>query len=246
MSKEKLIAEIDKILSEALSTMKKSQEAKTPEKEIEEVIEKSLDEVSDAKAASTDVQLEANGGGDVIKNKEERAADVENVEKAKDSDDDKDDEDKKKEKKEDVKKSFEVTAEQYERLQKALKEDEDKAKEEASKSDPLYKSVEGMANLIKSLTEQVGTLTEKVQTMGKAPAREPKSLNGYQAIEKSNNGSAKAEKKLKKSQVLDVMFDLQKAGKVQDVHICEYEASGNILDKHVQSIVQAELDKING
>ncbi len=262
-SKEKLMAEIDDLLAKAFAEPTV----------IEEKVEKSFDEVSDAKAAGTDVSLDANGGKDIIKNKDKKDEMMEKfgdkkkddgdededekkkkaMKKAKDEEkkeeDDEDDkkvkkakkedeeseEDKKEDKKE-MKKSFTVSEEDYEIITKAKA----KAKADAeADADPLLKSISGLHDLVKSQTTTITKLSEEVEALKKSPAREPKSLVGYAPLEKG--GADKEPSKLMKSQVLDTLFDLQKAGKVSDIHVCEYESTGNIVDPDVKIILQGEL-----
>ncbi len=241
--KEKLMAEIDELLVKAFPSQEA--EVKADEVVVEEKVEKSLDEVSDAKAKGTDIDIQANGGGDVIKNKDQKDAGIEKVSKKKDSDEDEDgdeDEDDKKKKGKDMKKSFEVSQEDFELLQKSKADAEAKAKLEEQQNDPLFKSISGLTDLIKSQSETIGKLSADIETLKKTPAREPKSLNGYTKIEKGGE-AAKEAPRLMKSQVLDTLWELQKSGKVQDVHVCEYEGTGNIQDSSIKQILQAELDK---
>lgn len=197
MLKEELIKSIDSLVDEFFA---KSEDAKmTPAEEAkEEVIVKS-DEISDKKAAETDISLEANGGGDVIKNKEEKE---ENLEKLNEKDEDE-------EKKKKAKKSIELTDDST-----------------------LLKSIGGLTDLVKSLKNEI-------EDLKKQPAREPKSVRGYQAINKSEGVDEK--KTFKKSEVLDVMYDLQKSNKCQAQHIIEYETSGNITDQEVKQAVKELL-----
>ena len=245
-AKEKLQKEIDDLLSKAF-----------PQKE--EEVKKSdgdFDENLDAKASSTDISVNANGGEDVIKNKDKKDEKAEKFEDKKEKEDDEEEkEEKSKMKKSEdqgedkMKKSetvVEISSEDFEILKKAKAEAAEKARLEAEANDPLVKSINGLTDLIKSQQISIQKLTEEVDSLKKTPIRDRKSLiKGVDAVEKGDElkKSSNSEKKLSKSQVLDVMFDLQQQEKVSDVHICEYEATGVISDKMVKSLVQDELDR---
>lgn len=252
--------------------------------EIGNDMKKSFDENLDQKAQGSDISIEANGGEDIIKNKDEKEKGIEEMKKkdskySKSKDEDEDDskdgkkdvkkgkaedrkkiqdkedeledkedemleDDKKEEKKKDMKKSFEIDQADYELLVKAKQEKAEKDRLEKIQSDPLYKSVEGLTNLIKGLNDKINTLQQDISQIKKLPAREPKSLDGVQSIEKSQN--AKEGQKFKKSQYLDVMLDLQKStnnGVVTELHISEFESCGTISDPEVKKLVQQEIIK---
>lgn len=236
--KESILNSIDGVLNDFFKSETVVEEVVVEAKpEVKaDVVEKSFDEVNDSKADGTDIKLDANGGGDVIKNKDEKNKAIDKIKKEADPEDD--DEDEKKKKK--AKKSFEVSEAQYDRLQKAMKEDEDKAKAEALENDPILKSVNSNFT---ALSEQIKTLNEKVETLSKSPARQPKGLNGLQPLEKSATGEVTGQKKLMKSQVLPVLLEMQEKGLVDSAVVCEYEYSGNILDTVIKSQVANELTK---
>ncbi len=252
--------------------------------QVEELI-KSFDEDLDAKPKDKDVSLEANGGGDVIKNTDKKDEDMEKTKKAEDEDKEKEekakkakakkseDEDKKedevdktkkakksddkkdedevekaddeedKDKKDDeykskkAKKSFEVSETDYEFLQKALSDKRDADRIEQEKSSAVFKSVENLTTLVKSLQEKVETIINK-------PARDPKALSNLDPLKKSDDeGEAKNEKVVQKSVVLSVMDDLLQKGKVSATDVCEYEACGSISNPNSKALVKAELQK---
>lgn len=249
------------------------------------------DRLNEIKTGS-ELDLSANGGEDVIKNKEKSEADIEDAEKAKDAkpdgledlkkeapkaddkdekkedkkedpkeddgDEDEDDEDEapkkdkkkkksppkddKDDKKSDLpfKKSIEVTPEQYDRLQKALKDDADKAAAEvaekvaadaAAKEESFKKSLGDVTDLIKKLSNDL-------EDLKKQPVRLAKSVTGYVPVEKGEPEKAQ----LKKSQVLEVMEGLQRDGKIKDVHVIEYEVSGTIQDPEVRALVKQTIN----
>lgn len=243
--------EVESLIQKANETVKKSESA--------------FDQVGSSVAnGQGDVSINANGGGDVIKNKDkqkekqedinkEKSKEVEKEAKSKSEDEEKKKleeekkskeakEDKKEEKKEDekvMKKSFEISEEDYEILQKSKAERLAKEAEEKALNDPLYKSISG---LVSSLTSKLESLEGKLESISKSPAREPKSIQGYQAIAKSEGGNGKS---FSKSEVLGVMEKLMKSNpdRVTPDHICEYEFAGSIQDKDVKQLVQTELNK---
>ncbi len=249
----------------------------------DEDMKKSFDENLDMKAHEADIDIEANGGGDIIKNKDEKEKGIEEMKKKEkgmmkdkkmkedmkeekmekeykskdkmmkdkkmdmdDEEEDMDDEEmmeKEKDKKKDMKKSFEIDEDDYALLIKARKEKAEQDRLEKSKSDPLYKSVEGLTQLIKGLNDKINDLQKDIVSIKKSPARDPKSLDGSQIIEKSQN-SENDGKKFKKSQVLEVMLDLQKSNNlVNENHIIEYEAVGSISNPEIRNLVNQELKK---
>ena len=200
----------------------------------------------------TNTSLKANDGGDVIKNKDKKDDKIEKLgddKKKKDPkvEDDEDSEEEMKKKKgakksmEDTKEEVkleksdkvEITAAQFEFLQKAMANQEAKDKEEAVKNDPIYKSVEGLNEVVKALSE-------KIDTMSKAPSREPKSLNNLKVIEKSEGGDA-TKSKIAKSTVIGVLLDLQKSGEADAVDVIEYENSKSLSNKEVKNKVESKL-----
>lgn len=207
-------------------------------------VKKSFDEVSDSKASGTDISLGANGGGDVIKNKDEKEKDSEKVTKNKDSyksdDKDEDDKDSKKEPKEDkgkMKKSFEVSQEDYDLLMKSKQEIEAKAKAEAVLNDPIYKAVQDLTTLVKSQSQEI-------EALKKIPAHEPKSLVGYEPVAKSE--STPEAKKLAKSQVLSVMERMCKSGTISSEAVIEYELTKGISNAEIKGLVLHELQTTYG
>ena len=96
---------------------------------------------------------------------------------------------------------------------------------------PLKKAMEDKDSLIKSLSD-------KVEKMASQPAYDRRSISNLETVEKS--GAATQE--LSKSQITDKMLGMQIAGKgVTSHHIAEFEATGNISDPLVKSLVFKEL-----
>lgn len=258
-AKEKLIAEITSLLQQAAPTLTKAETI---------IKSEAFNEIGGSVGnGQGDVSLNANGGGDIIKNKDKKDEKSESLNKQKDcgdmekekkSKEDKEKEEKekleaekkskaekdekekeeKKEDKKEIKKSFDISAEDFEILAKAKAAIAEKEAEEKLKNDPLYKSVN---SIVSQLAEKVDSLATKIDSFAKSPAREPKSLNGLQAIKKSENGTDT--KTLKKSQVLGIMEGLLRDEKISPEHICEYEASNNIQDARVKELVQEAINK---
>lgn len=258
----KLYEEVDNLITNAFKEVKDSMQKSN---ESQDDMKKSFDEIGTAAAAGADVTNAANGGSDVIKNKDKKDEDMENIKKKKDcksedADDDEDDksktkkakdkdeDDKKEDKKgkDDMKKSFEISQEDFEILAKAKQEIEEKERLKKIQSDPLYKSVTGLTDMVKSLSEQIVSLKGEIGTLRKTPARDPKALlSGTEAIEKSENSTVSGGKPegLRKSQVLDVLLDLQKSNTISDLIVMEYEGTNKIADPRVRDIVNGELNK---
>ena len=206
MLKEDLIKSIDSLVEDFFAKSEDDKEIIEEKKEEAVVAEEGIaksDEISDAKATGTDISLAANGGEDVIKNKEEKEK---SLEKLKEGDED---EEKKKEK---AKKSIEV---------------------DVTSDSQLLKSFGDMVDLVKSLKNDI-------EDLKKQPAREPKSLRGYQALNKSEGVEDK--KSFKKSEVLEVMNDLQKSNQCSAENIIEYEITNNISDSVVKEAVKQALE----
>lgn len=235
--KEELMKSIGSLVDELTNA-----EDNTEDKQ--EEVQKSFDEVSDATAKGTDITIDANGGGDVIKNKDDKEKKIEKMDGKKKPEDKEDGEEEEKdedkeEKAKKAKKSLNadevaISKEQYARLEKALAEDAEKERLEKSLNDPLFKSLEGLTSVVKSLKNDIDDLK-------KQPARDPKSLRGTVAIQKSG-GAENEGKTFKKSEVLDALFELQKSNKCTANHIIEFETTKNISDRSVKAAVEAILE----
>ena len=261
----KLYEEVDNLITNAFKEVKDSMQKSN---ESQDDMKKSFDEIGTAASAGADVSLESNGGGDVIKNKDKKDQDMENIKKKKDcksedADEDEDDksktkkakekedeEDDKKENKkggkEDMKKSFEVSQEDYEILVKAKREAQEKEELEKAKANPLYKSVSSLVDVVKGLSAEIVQLKGDIGTLRKSPARDPKALlSQTEVIEKSENSTTSGGKVegLRKSQVLDVLLDLQKSNTINDLIVMEYEATNKISNPSIRDLVNSELNK---
>ncbi len=168
--------------------------------------------------------------------------------------DEKDELEKKKAKKSMDQEKFEVSKEHYDRLQKALAEDAEKAKIviEAPKEEPkeepklepkddkISKSLTDFGDLVKSLSDKVGTLSTEIESLKKQPTREPKSLNGYTPLSKGEDGD-KSPKELSKGAVLSVMEELCKSGEIRSNDVIEYELTKSISNKDTKQKVEQKL-----
>jgi len=265
----KLYEEVDNLITNAFKEVKNSMQKSN---ESQDDMKKSFDEIGTAASAGADISLESNGGGDVIKNKDKKDQDMESMKKKKDcksedgdededdkskakkakdkkdkeDDDDDDKEDDKKNGKDDMKKSFEVSQEDYEILVKAKKEAQEKEELKKAQANPLYKSVSSLVDVVKGLSAEIVQLKGDIGTLRKSPARDPKALlNQTEVIEKSENSTTSGGKVegLRKSQVLDVLLDLQKSNTIDGLIVMEYEATNKISNPSVRDIVNGELNK---
>lgn len=100
---------------------------------------------------------------------------------------------------------------------------------------PIQKAMSEKDDLIKSLGD-------KIEKMASQPAYDRRSISTLEALEKSGSQESQT---ISKKQVTDKMLELQIAGKgVTSHHIGEFEATGNISDAMVKSLVFKEL-KLN-
>lgn len=103
---------------------------------------------------------------------------------------------------------------------------------------------EAVAPLKKALDEKdalIKSMNEKIEKMASQPAYDRRSISNLEALEKSG-ASSEGAKELSKRQISEKMFEMQVAGKgVTSHHIAEFEATGNISDEIVKSIVFKEL-----
>ncbi len=235
-----------------------------------ETVEAKAEDVEKAMPSS----LPANGGKDEIKSgspmseKQEMMSDKKKDEAKKaEKEEDEDEEDEKKEKKDKMKmkKSLEELAEHLDETELELiktwreeeakeevitkseetKEDEKKEDKQEDLAKSIAKAIEdSIAPLRKALEDkdgQIKGLSEKVEKMASQPAYDRRSIASLETIEKSQAGA----EEISKSQVTNKMLELQVAGKgVTSHHIAEFEATNNISDPIVKSLVFKEL-KLN-
>lgn len=99
--------------------------------------------------------------------------------------------------------------------------------------EPLKKALEEKDSLIKSMSD-------KIEKMASQPAYDRRSITSLEALEKSDSASSN---EISKSQVTDKMLELQIQGKgVTSHNIAEFEATGNISDPVIKSLVFKSLN----
>lgn len=232
---EAILEDLVKSLSEKPAVEEKNDEVKKsdPAMEAPECASDPQD-LNDIKTG-TETDISANGGDDVIKNKDSKDKDSEKMNK----EEDEEEEDEEEEKSKKVKKSLSddevaISKEDFELLKKAKAEEEAKKAEELKKSDPLFKSVEGLVEMVKSLREDIDTIK-------KTPAREPKSLAGYKPIEKGGESTASESPAVVKAKVLNVLSSLLEKGQCTSDDVCEYEQFRQVSNPEVRNLIKEAL-----
>ena len=148
-----------------------------------------------------------------------------------------------------MKKSFEISEDEYAEYLELKKSDEEREMNELRKAfiseqKDLIKSAVSEATQVirneneglrKSLNEQ----TELVKAMAKKP-QVSKSITSVQAFEKSQSAPQKTGY-FSKSEMLDVAEDLFKSGKLRDSHVIELDNNGFIYDNNARQILEDEL-----
>jgi hypothetical protein len=236
----------------------KSGSPKTEEMKMSEEAEekKKKDDMEKAKAKKS----EDNDADD--KKKEDEKKEMEKAMKK--ADDDKKDEDKKEDDKDEAEKAKKAKKSMKKSLQdlsSVLDEEElelikawrsEQAEEEnvvksediakavsditSAQVDELRKSMNAQNDLIKSMSEQIKKLSSQ-------PAHDKRSIDTLETLAKSGTQESAT---ITKSQVLDVMLDLQKSGKgVTSHHVAEFEATGNISNGQIKALVMGETQKRN-
>ena len=137
--------------------------------------------------------------------------------------------------------SIEITAEDLQLL-KAAKEQ--KAKEESAKKEEEFKkSIQSVVQEeIKDLREAVNELTKALR----APKTGRQSVDKVNEVKKSFHTASENEgpKKISKSQVLDTMEELWKAGKISGASLSGYEATSQILDAKDREVVEQAIKEL--
>lgn len=86
----------------------------------------------------------------------------------------------------------------------------------------------------------IKSLSVEVKKLSTQPAHGRQSVDSLETIEKSGS----SEVTISKSQVLDTMLELQKAGKgINSRHIAEFEATKNLSNPQVKALVMEETKK---
>jgi hypothetical protein len=235
----------------------KSGSPKTEEMKMSEEAEekKKKDDMEKAKAKKSEDNDADDKKKDEDKKEMEKAMKKAEDEKEEDKEDDKKDEaEKAKKAKKSMKKSLQdlssVLDEEELELIKAWRseqaEEENVVKSEdiakavsditSAQVDELRKSMNAQNDLIKSMSEQIKKLSSQ-------PAHDKRSIDTLETLAKSGTQESAT---ITKSQVLDVMLDLQKSGKgVTSHHVAEFEATGNISNGQIKALVMGETQKRN-
>lgn len=206
----------------------------------EEIVEKSME----------GIKMNAKDDEKKVVKKEAKVAD----EKDAKVDEENDDEEQKKangmkENKIDVKAEKSLTDEEYQEYID-LKKAATAAKEEAAQKEQfetirkaVSESTDGkfseLGDLFKSFNEKISSLEEKVEKFAVAPARERKSFDKVQTIEKSFVAEEEKQEKLDKASTLNVLLDLCKAGKISEKEVTMFELTNELSDNAKQIIKKA-------
>lgn len=103
--------------------------------------------------------------------------------------------------------------------------------------DELKKSFDARLNEKDSL---IKSMSDELKKLSSQPAHNGQAVNTLETLEKGGP----SETTLSKSQVLDTMLDLQKAGKgITSLHIAEFEATKNLNNPVVRSLVMEAAKK---
>jgi hypothetical protein len=151
-----------------------------------------------------------------------------------------------------IKKSIEELSELLDEeeveLLKAWREEQAETEEQEMKSEDIAKAVSDATNvqveeLKKSMQAQndlIKSLSEQINKLSSQPAHDKRSIETLEPLAKS----IESEPSLNKSQVLEVMLDLQMQGKgVTSHHVAEFEATGNISNSSIKQLVMSEAGK---
>lgn len=211
--------------------------------------EKEDDEDEDDEKSEKSAQSEADLKKAVSKEEAKKIAD-------KEADKEVDEHEKEMHKNKKMKKSIEelaaagVDAEELE-LIKAWREENDESEEQESSVDiakSVAQAVGAQLEDIKKSFEQklsekddmIKSLSVEVKKLSTQPAHGRQSVDSLETIEKSGS----SEVTISKSQVLDTMLELQKAGKgINSRHIAEFEATKNLSNPQVKALVMEETKK---
>lgn len=236
----------DKIKSGApMSEEQKAEAAKKAKAKKEKEDDEDEDDEKSEKSAQSEADLK-------------KAASKEEAKKIADKEADKevDEHEKEMHKNKKMKKSIEelaaagVDAEELE-LIKAWREENDESEEQETSVDiakSVAQAVGAQLEDIKKSFEQklsekddmIKSLSVEVKKLSTQPAHGRQSVDSLETIEKSGS----SEVTISKSQVLDTMLELQKAGKgINSRHIAEFEATKNLSNPQVKALVMEETKK---
>lgn len=224
--------------------MKLSEEA-SEKKEVKQVAQK------EAKEEVEEHEDEMHSKKKKMKKSEDEEADLEKADDKKMKDKDYDKKAKKAcdyKMKKSLEELSEVLDEEELELIKAWRDDQSEEEETIVKSEDIAKAISDVTNtqveeLKKSLTDQsalIKSLSEQVQKLSSQPAHDKRSIDSLEPLAKGGS----QESTLTKSQVLDVMLDLQQSGKgITSHHVAEFETTGNISNSQIKNLVMSEAQK---
>jgi hypothetical protein len=157
-------------------------------------------------------------------------------------------------KKKKMKKSLEELSEVLDseelELIKAWREESEQAEKEAS-TDVAKAVVQAVSAQIEDLKKAfdarlnekdslIKSLSDEIKKLSSQPAHSGQAVSTLETLEKGGS----SETTLSKSQVLDTMLDLQKAGKgITSQHIAEFEVTKNLSNPVVRALVMEEAKK---
>lgn len=135
-------------------------------------------------------------------------------------------------------------------LIKAWREESEQAEKEAS-TDVAKSVVQAVSAQIEDLKKAfdarlnekdslIKSMSEEIKKLSSQPAHSGQAVSTLETLEKGGS----SETTLSKSQVLDTMLDLQKAGKgITSQHIAEFEVTKNLSNPVVRALVMEEAKK---
>lgn len=260
MSEEDIKKSIDDMLDQEIESYLNS-EIENVEKSVddEEEVEKSgqggdknsekMDGIKGDDAAKKERPTEATGGKDVLKAKKNdknmKKMEIEIEEDDEEEEEDK--EDKKKdskemEKKMKTKKSFQVSEEDFELLQKAKQETLQKAKQD--REEAFTKSVYEIVD--EKISSELDGLKNQLEDIKKSLSKpnQRKSIDNLEAVNKSFHANEEKEnKKLSKSEILDIAEELAKSNQISINSVIEYESCNSISNRQDAVTLKKAIDK---
>jgi hypothetical protein len=135
-------------------------------------------------------------------------------------------------------------------LIKAWREESEQAEKEAS-TDVAKSVVQAVSAQIEDLKKAfdarlnekdslIKSMSDEIKKLSSQPAHSGQAVSTLETLEKGGS----SETTLSKSQVLDTMLDLQKAGKgITSQHIAEFEVTKNLSNPAVRALVMEEAKK---
>jgi len=134
---------------------------------------------------------------------------------------------------------FKKSQAEAEELKKA--EEAKKEQEELVKS-AVAAAIADVRKENEELRKSVSESQELLKAMASTPAK-PKSITNVQALEKSESPEEKGPETFTKSEILDGMEELVKAGKLSDQVVYEYEMTDRVTDPETRKAVEDYMSK---